>query len=146
MRDAGHMDTYDARYEATEKAEATVQEKFPRQSARSGKRRSWKLPLFRKDCCRGENGGNGSATILRRNEVQGRPRELTIRNGSAVLRTNGESFDATDILKDMRAHGVDIGRVSGKAMSEMLKVTRPLCPEHRETRCSLLSRDRRATA
>ena len=41
MRDAGHMDTYDARYEATEKAEATVQEKFPRQSARSGKRRSW---------------------------------------------------------------------------------------------------------
>mgnify|MGYP007076730810 FL=1 len=48
MRDAGHMDTYDARYEATEKAEATVQEKFPRQSARSGKRRSWKLPLFRK--------------------------------------------------------------------------------------------------
>lgn len=81
-----------------------------------------------KDCCRGENGGNGSATILRRNEVQGRPRELTIRNGSAVLRTNGESFDATDILKDMRAHGVDIGRVSGKAMSEMLKGNKTALP------------------
>lgn len=37
---------------------------------------------------------------------KGGRRELTIRNGSAVLRTNGESFDATDILKDMRAHGV----------------------------------------
>lgn len=30
---------------------------------------------------------------------KGGRRELTIRNGSAVLRTNGESFDATDILK-----------------------------------------------
>lgn len=45
-----------------------------------------------------------------------------------MLRTNGESFDATDILKDMRAHGVDIGRVSGKAMSEMLKGNKTALP------------------
>ena len=127
MRDAGHMDTYDARYEATEKAEATVQEKFPRQSARSGKRRSWnfavpeRLLSWRKRRQRRRN-------ILPENEVQGRPRELTIRNGSAVLRTNGESFDATDILKGMSAHGVDIGRVSGKAMSEMLKGNKTALP------------------
>ena len=59
---------------------------------------------------------------------KGGRRELTIRNGSAVLRTNGESFDATDIPKDMRAHGVDIGRVSGKAMSEMLKGNKTALP------------------
>ncbi|MDB1081812.1 hypothetical protein PL695_21270, partial [Phocaeicola vulgatus] len=59
---------------------------------------------------------------------KGGRRELTIRNGSAVLRTNGESFDATDILKDMSAHGVDIGRVSGKAMSEMLKGNKTALP------------------
>ncbi|WP_252194868.1 hypothetical protein [Phocaeicola vulgatus] len=59
---------------------------------------------------------------------KGGRRELTIRNGSAVLRTNGESFDATDILKDMSAHGVDIDRVSGKAMSEMLKGNKTALP------------------
>ena len=74
MRDAGHMDTYDARYEATEKAEAYRTRKNFRGSRHVQERGGpGNFRCSGKDCCRGENGSNGSATILRRNEVQGRP-------------------------------------------------------------------------
>lgn len=129
MRDAGHMDTYDARYEATEKAEAYRTRKI---SAAVG--------TFRKEAVLETSAVPEKTVVVEKTEAteaqpssgemrfKGGRRELTIRNGSAVLRTNGESFDATDILKDMRAHGVDIGRVSGKAMSEMLKGNKTALP------------------
>ena len=129
MRDAGHMDTYDARYEATEKAEAYRTRKI---SAAVG--------AFRKEAVLETSAVPEKTVVVEKTEAteaqpssgemrfKGGRRELTIRNGSAVLRTNGESFDATDILKDMRAHGVDIGRVSGKAMSEMLKGNKTALP------------------
>ena len=129
MRDAGHMDTYDARYEATEKAEAYRTRKI---SAAVG--------TFRKEAGLETSAVPEKTVVVEKTEAteaqpssgemrfKGGRRELTIRNGSAVLRTNGESFDATDILKDMRAHGVDIGRVSGKAMSEMLKGNKTALP------------------
>lgn len=127
--DAGHMDTYDARYEATEKAEAYRTRKI---SAAVG--------TFRKEAVLETSAVPEKTVVVEKTEAteaqpssgemrfKGGRRELTIRNGSAVLRTNGESFDATDILKDMRAHGVDIGRVSGKAMSEMLKGNKTALP------------------
>lgn len=129
MRDAGHMDTYDARYEATEKAEAYRTRKI---SAAVG--------TFRKEAVLETSAVPEKTVVVEKTEAteaqpssgemrfKGGRRELTIRNGSAVLRTNGESFDATDILKDMRAHGVDIDRVSGKAMSEMLKGNKTALP------------------
>lgn len=129
MRDAGHMDTYDARYEATEKAEAYRTRKI---SAAVG--------TFRKEAVLETSAVPEKTVAVEKTEAteaqpssgemrfKGGRRELTIRNGSAVLRTNGESFDATDILKDMRAHGVDIDRVSGKAMSEMLKGNKTALP------------------
>lgn len=129
MRDAGHMDTYDARYEATEKAEAYRTRKI---SAAVG--------TFRKEAVLETSAVPKKTVAVEKTEAteaqpssgemrfKGGRRELTIRNGSAVLRTNGESFDATDILKDMSAHGVDIGRVSGKAMSEMLKGNKTALP------------------
>lgn len=129
MRDAGHMDTYDARYEATEKAEAYRTRKI---SAAVG--------TFRKEAVLETSAVPEKTVAMEKTEAteaqpssgemrfKGGRRELTIRNGSAVLRTNGESFDATDILKGMSAHGVDIGRVSGKAMSEMLKGNKTALP------------------
>ena len=129
MRDAGHMDTYDARYEATEKAEAYRTRKI---SAAVG--------TFRKEAVLETSAVPEKTVAVEKTEAteaqpssgemrfKGGRRELTIRNGSAVLRTNGESFDATDILKDMSAHGVDIDRVSGKAMSEMLKGNKTALP------------------
>ena len=129
MRDAGHMDTYDARYEATEKAEAYRTRKI---SAAVG--------TFRKEAVLETSAVPEKTVAVEKTETteaqpssgemrfKGGRRELTIRNGSAVLRTNGESFDATDILKDMSAHGVDIDRVSGKAMSEMLKGNKTALP------------------
>lgn len=129
IRDAGHMDTYDARYEATEKAEAYRTRKI---SAAVG--------TFRKEAVLETSAVPEKTVVVEKTEAteaqpssgemrfKGGRRELTIRNGSAVLRTNGESFDATDILKDMSTHGVDIGRVSGKTMSEMLKGNKTALP------------------
>ncbi|ALK83945.1 hypothetical protein BvMPK_1338 [Phocaeicola vulgatus] len=42
-----------------------------------------------KDCCRGENGSNEAQPSSGEMRFKGGRRELTIRNGSAVLRTNG---------------------------------------------------------
>ena len=101
------MDTYDARYEATEKAEAYRTRKI---SAAVG--------TFRKEAVLETSAVPEKTVAVEKTEAteaqpssgemrfKGGRRELTIRNGSAVLRTNGESFDATDILKDMSATGL----------------------------------------
>ena len=124
-----HMDTYDARYEADGKGGSYRTRKI---SAAVG--------TFRKEAVLETSAVPEKTVAVEKTETteaqpssgemrfKGGRRELTIRNGSAVLRTNGESFDATDILKDMSAHGVDIDRVSGKAMSEMLKGNKTALP------------------
>lgn len=52
--------------------------------------------------------------------IKGKRRELTVKDGTAMIRTNGQSYDATGILSVMQEQGIDIKTVPQKTMTDML--------------------------
>lgn len=54
-------------------------------------------------------------------DIKVKRRELVVKDGTAMIRTNGRSYDATGILSVMQEQGIDINKVSRKTMTDMLK-------------------------
>lgn len=129
MRKADNMNTYKDRFEATEKAEAY-----------RARETSAAIQAFRKEAVPNAAAAPEKNTMTEKEGVtttqaspkelhfKGGHRELTVKDGKATLTVNGRNFDATRILTDMKAQGVDISKVPAKTMSEMLKGNKTILP------------------
>lgn len=129
MREAGNMNTYKDRSEAMEEARAyrtretsTATRTFRKEAAPDVSATPVQNTQAEKKAA---TTAQASPKELR---FKGGRRELTVKDGKAILTVNGRNFDATKILTDMRAQGVDISKVPAKTMGEMLKGNRTALP------------------
>lgn len=129
MRKAESMNTHKGGLEATEKAEAYR----TRETSKA-------VQAFRKEAVADFSPAPSKSAAAEKKPAtteqasgeelrfKGGRRELTVKDGKATLTVNGRDFDATRILTDMKAQGVDISRVPAKAMGEMLKGNKTALP------------------